>query len=269
MSGTPGGNKLRHLRERSGKTQLAVELDAELGSGYLQRVEAGKVANPERKTLERILSALQAGYSERREILELFGYTVDNPLPGEAEISWALSVCRAELSSAPFPAYLLDCGHRLLAYNRYYPYLFGFQGDNPAIAALLRRSMLEIIYDEASPFYRLLQDPGSFLLAGIHALKYEMSAYSGEKWYQEMLAGLQANYPLFRHYWEQATRQPDYAVAARLLTLIGLNAPGSGLLNFRLSAEPFIRDRRFRIIYYLPGDPKTIGQCAEWARQGN
>jgi transcriptional regulator with XRE-family HTH domain len=58
--GTPGGAKLRALRERRGKTQLWVEFEAELGTGYLQRVESGKVAQPERPTLERVLNALGA-----------------------------------------------------------------------------------------------------------------------------------------------------------------------------------------------------------------
>ncbi len=43
---TPGGNRLRALREYRGRTQLDVELDASLGIGYLQRVESGKVRHP-------------------------------------------------------------------------------------------------------------------------------------------------------------------------------------------------------------------------------
>src|SRR5215831_10925384 len=88
-SATPGGNHLKALREYIGKTQMDVELDADLGIGYLQRVESGKVRHPERDTLERILTALGAHYTERRDILELFGYVVETPLPDEDEIGWA------------------------------------------------------------------------------------------------------------------------------------------------------------------------------------
>ena len=42
-AGTPGGARLRALREQAGKAQLWVEAEAELGTGYLQRVESGKV----------------------------------------------------------------------------------------------------------------------------------------------------------------------------------------------------------------------------------
>src|SRR5712692_4805301 len=41
--GTPGGAKLRALREGAGRTQLWVEVEAGLGTGYLQRVESGRV----------------------------------------------------------------------------------------------------------------------------------------------------------------------------------------------------------------------------------
>ena len=57
-SGTVGGNRLRALREYVGRTQLEVELEANLGLGYLQRVESGKVQRPERETIERILFSL-------------------------------------------------------------------------------------------------------------------------------------------------------------------------------------------------------------------
>src|SRR5262245_1982423 len=88
---TPGGKRLKLLREYTGRSQLDVELDASLGIGYLQRVESGKVRHPERNTLERILTALDAHYTERRDILELFGYVMDSPLPTAAERKWAIS----------------------------------------------------------------------------------------------------------------------------------------------------------------------------------
>jgi len=39
----PGGMQLRALRQQIGKTQLLLEADAGLGSGYVQRIESGKV----------------------------------------------------------------------------------------------------------------------------------------------------------------------------------------------------------------------------------
>ncbi|MCA9909217.1 MAG: helix-turn-helix domain-containing protein, partial [Anaerolineae bacterium] len=146
---TPGGRRLRALREYHGKTQLDVELDASLGIGYLQRLELGRVQQPERDTLERILAALDARYTERREVLELFGYVVDAPIPTEAEIEWAVSVCRAELDSAAFPTYLLDCAHRLLYWNALVPRLYVTPGTDMRAERLGRLSVLKLIFDPA------------------------------------------------------------------------------------------------------------------------
>src|SRR5258706_12828737 len=100
---TPGGIRLRGLRETYGKTQLDVELDGSLGIGYLQRLELGKVQHPERDTLERLLAALGANFGERREVLELFGYALVITVPTEAEIRWAIDVFQAEVENESLP----------------------------------------------------------------------------------------------------------------------------------------------------------------------
>src|SRR5436190_16220399 len=94
---TPGGIRLRALRETYSKTQLDVELDAGLGIGYLQRLELGKVQYPERNTLERILAALGVSFIERREVLGLFGYAVAISMPSEIETRWAIDVFQSEV----------------------------------------------------------------------------------------------------------------------------------------------------------------------------
>lgn len=141
--GTPGDTKLRALRERAGQTQLQVELEAELGTGYLQRIESGRVTQPVRATLERILTALDTGYSERREVLECFGYTVVTMLPNESEMAWACTVCQRELHDVPFLAYVLDCRHHLIAWNGYVPFLFGVAPSDVTLGGLAHQSLLE------------------------------------------------------------------------------------------------------------------------------
>ncbi len=185
---TPGGNQLRALREARRKTQLEVELDAHLGIGYLQRVESGKVRYPERDTLERILAALGAHYTERRDALELFGYVVDTPLPDEAEIAWAVNVCRSELDEAVFPVYLLDCAHRLLAWNAFLPRVFGdFAGR-----ATHPLSMLRALFDPAYGVTARIANPDVFFPAQMRALRYQMRLFHGEAWYDALIEELRA-----------------------------------------------------------------------------
>ena len=63
----------------------------------------------------------------------------------------------------------------------------------------------------------------------------------------------------------RAEPEPPPIVSARVLVPVKLNIPGVGLLQFRLAAEPLVRDARFRLIYFLPADPPTMRQCAAWA----
>jgi len=260
---TPGGERLRALREAAGRTQLWVEVEAELGSGYLQGVESGKVALPERATLERILDALEARYSERREVLGLFGYTVAASPPTEEEIAWARDTCLQELHQVPFPAYVLDCTHRLIAWNDFVPLLFGVTPDDPQVGGLAHRSLLASWFDPDSPLGPLVAEPEVFLPALIRALRYEMQQFGTEARYPPLLRRLN-ELPRFRRYWAVVEREPDVVTAARALVPVHLAVPCAGVLQFRLSSEPFVRDARFRMIYYFPSDLNTMNRCLEW-----
>lgn len=250
---TPGGNRLRVLRDFTGKSQLDVELDAELGIGYLARLETGKIKTPERDTLERLLTALNAPYMERRDILEVFGYVVDTPLPTESETAWAIAACQGDLKMAVFPAYLLNCAHEMLVWNSFIPRMFKPQE---------RTSVLRMLFDPAYDLNRAIANPDEFFPAQIRALRHEMRLMGGEEWHKKRIDDLLTNAPLFAKYW--ASSGQNSAVAARPLIPLELHLPDVGLLRFRLTAEAFAQDRRFRLIYYIPADPATMQQCIVW-----
>lgn len=267
LTPAPGGALLRALRRQSGRTQLWVEAEAGLGSGYLQRLEAGRVALPERATLERILSALGARYSERREVLDRFGYAVATPRPNAEEIAWARDACRRELDEAAFPAYALDCSPRLIAWNRLVPPLFGVAPDDPRLLRLTQESFLGAWFAPDSLLAPLVAEPARFLPALLRALRYEVEPFHAEPWLAEELARLWRTLPRFRRYWTMVAREPTPVSTDRPLVPLRLVVPGAGTLAFRLASERFTRDARFRLIYYLPADPETMRWCAEQAER--
>jgi transcriptional regulator with XRE-family HTH domain len=266
--GTPGGRRLRAIRRAAGRTQLWVEAEADLGTGYLQRVESGRVVQPERGTLERVLNALDARYSERREVLELFGYAVSTPPPDDADIAWARSICHDELHAVPFPAIVLDCTHRLLAWNRLVPRLFGIVPDDPTFGRLADQSYIAAWFDPASPIPPHVAEPDVLLPAILRAFQSEMRQFGHEPWYAGIMAELQT-LPDFRHYWRVTEQTPPPVGAARALVPLRLNVPGGRSLEFRLASEPFVRDARFRMVFYVPGDFVTMQWCAGWSGFGN
>lgn len=263
-TGTPGGFKLRSLRELAGRTQLWVELEAEIGTGYLQRIESGRVNQPVRATLERILSALEAGYSERREVLECFGYTVATLLPTTAETAWARAVCQRELHDVPFPAYVLDCRHHLIAWNRCVPFLFGIAPSDETLGGLAYQSLLEAWFDDRSPLAVRVAEPDAFFPALIRALRYEIQFFRTEPWSKAVHNRLH-RLPRFAYYWSVVERETTLASAARALIPMRLTLPGTTVFEFRLSSEHFVRDARFRLVYHFPADSATMQQCSIWA----
>jgi transcriptional regulator with XRE-family HTH domain len=262
LSHTPGGKRLRALRESRHKTQLAVELDASLGIGYLQRLELGRVQQPEHDTLGRILSALNAPYTERREILQLFGYVVDAPIPIEEEIDWAISVCQAELDRAVFPAYLLDCSHRLLYWNRLVPKLFDIPSPSSPSDELCRLSMLKVVFDPEFYLTPRIKNTEAFFPAQIRALRYERQRFHDELWYETLIEEM-LHCPGFERHWEQERREAVH-IPARPLTPLELQVKDQTLC-FRLISEPFVQDHRFRVIFYLPADTNSTQQCLNWS----
>lgn len=260
---SPGAIRLRRLREAAHKTQLWVEAEADLGTGYLQRIESGRVIQPGRHTLERILDALDVRYNERRDILERFGYTVSTPPPTAAEIAWARDLSQRELQAATYPAYVLDCTLRLIAWNRFVPALFGLSPDDPHFNRWSRDSFLAAWFDPDSPITPLIAEPHLVLPALVRALRFEIRHRNldDEPWFPALLTDLQ-RLPRFYSAWFAVEQEPPAVSAARSLVPLLLNVPNIGPLRFRLSSEPFIRDSRFRILSYFPADTPAIDWCA-------
>lgn len=262
--GTPGGARLRALREATGRSQLWVEAEAELGTGYLQRVEAGRVVQPTHATLERILTALGARYSERRELLALFGYLVATPLPSDSDRVWAREVSAWQLREAPFPVYVLDLATTLIAWNAQFARLLDAAVAGLRPEALVSRPLLAHWFDTASPLATLVAAPETFLPALIRAMRHEALQLHAEGWYDEWLAALLA-LPRFQRYWAQVAGEREGSSAARALVPVQLAAPGFGEAQFRLATEPFTRDMRFRLVYLFPADTASMHRCAAWA----
>ena len=254
---TPAALRLRALREASGKTQLDVELDANLGLGYLQRLELGKVQQPEQATIDRILDALGVSFMERCEVSALYGYTVAISLPSDTETRWAIDVFRSAMSQSTMPMYLLDCGHRLLAWNALVPnLLYGLNayGSSPLIPKL--------IFDSVNGIASSILNADTFFSAQIRIIHSERQRCGSDAFYTNFVDEM-SEFPTFAKYWLKQDRAGDIQIPMRPLVPMQLDT-GHGLAQFRLIAETFVQDPRFRVIYYLPDDTATMRQCLEW-----
>ena len=260
--GSPGGELLRRLRKAAERTQLWVEAEAELGTGYLQRIERGKILHPERETLERILSALDARFGERREVLERFGYVVTVEPPDTADRAWARLHCQHELGELTFPAYAIDCAFRVIAWNRLMAALFDPAGDS-VLRSFRDRSVLEGWFDPHSPIGRSVAEPDRFLPAMLRAARFEALQLGDPEWHRNLMADHARRLPRFRESVQQQSAGEEPIVSARALVPVRLMVGDGIACSFRLSAEPFLRDPRFRLVYFFPADEAALHWCEQ------
>jgi transcriptional regulator with XRE-family HTH domain len=260
IAGSPGGELLRRLRKAAGRTQLWVEAEADLGTGYLQRIERGKIAHPERDTLERILLALGARFGERRDVLERFGYVVAVDPPDATDREWARLHCQGELDDLPFPAYAIDCAFRVIAWNRFMAALFGPTGAR-VLESFRSRSVLEGWFDPASPIGKSVAEPDRFLPAMLRAARFEALQSGDPAWHRALVADHAERLPRFRA--ALSGRPVDEApiISARALVPVRLTITEGPLCSFRLSTEPFLRDPRFRVLFFFPADEAALQWC--------
>ena len=259
-SGTSGGALLRTLRASRHRTQQWTELEADLGSGYLQRLESGRVAQPSRLTVERILAALEARFIESRTILEAFGYRASASLPTETERAWARAEVQGALDAARFPAYALDCTARLVAWNAYLPRLIDLGPQDPLPRQMTERSLLFAWFDARTPLGATVREQAAFDLAMTHAFRAELQRFSQEAWPAQMVHDLKA-LPRFREAWTRVAAEPPPLNASRASVPMSLQVAAVGQLAFRLAAEPFALDPRFRTVHLFPADSATIEWC--------
>jgi transcriptional regulator with XRE-family HTH domain len=248
---------LRALREASGRTQLEVELEASLGIGYLQRLERGKVQHPERETLERILAALGTSFAQRCNVLGLFGYAVPMSVPVQAECRWAIDLFQAEHDQACLPAYLLDCSHRLLAWNGLMGNVFGafrYLPDDISIP--------KFIFDQTYGVTSSVLNAEAFFSAEVRILQFERQRWDDAIWYDTFIDDMR-KYPTFDQYWTNYRNNDHEQVPLRPVAHLQLPI-SRGVADFRLISETFAQDPRFRVIYYLPVNAATMRQCVAW-----
>jgi transcriptional regulator with XRE-family HTH domain len=269
---TPGGEKLRALRQAAGLTliELAAKLESDLGKpidvGHINKIETGRIGKPLAETLAAILEGVQASYGERRAVLEAFGYSFSMTLPSPREVDEMRRLSEHELNDATYPILLIDFAHRLLAWNRYAPRLLGLHPDDPRMHAFYGVTTFDLAFNPDLGGQLLLENPDAFWSAWLYMVKSDLYAFRHEPWYAVLLANVRG-LPGFSAVWDGLPEGPVRYVASRNIVPLQLRVPGSGILQFRLSSADFILDSRFRIIHFTPYGAVTLHEVARWAEE--
>lgn len=263
---SPGGKRLAVLRKQTGLAQHKVEYISGIGIGNLGKYEAGE-RTPTKGTVERILDALDAKFTDRVEVLERFGYTMNTPPPTEEEVAWAVSKCQPVMDQLPFPAYMLDMQGFVPYWNYYLPKMLGMRETQMKTVFYRERlTLYQAFFHSGVRLADLMNHSEAFLSHTIRVLRqdWEWGSFLEEAWCQELLKATSTKYPEFKKYWDMAADHPVADLPARPLANLQVKSPIMGNVEFRIARETMNRDKRFRVIYLIPADAATLEQCEKW-----
>src|SRR5262249_55989749 len=156
-----------------------------------------------------------------------------------------VEIFQAEAENERLPVYLLDCQHRLLAWN---PPVFQLYRES--IAEVPGVQMPRLIFDTRLGVTSAIVNAEAFFSTEIRILQYERQRRGDETWYNGFVDEMR-QYETFDKYWRiQAERDQAY-MPLRPVAQLQLDN-GRGLTQFRLICETFVYDPRFRVIYCIP-----------------
>jgi transcriptional regulator with XRE-family HTH domain len=189
------GRRIKYFRKRAGLSQL--ELEAELGasSGYISRVESGKV-NPNKETIAKISSVLNLRPTEINYILNL-GYDDVS----EEDIQNAEKTFSTLLNSEKVYAYLLDNKSRIVALSSGFESLARGNGLDPK--KLLNHHVAEVLFDPDIARGNFSEEEfEQTAIPVVAVLLQERYFMLQEAWWQELIKRLN-NLPDFKRIWNK------------------------------------------------------------------
>lgn len=241
------GKRIKYFRKRAGLSQL--QLEAELGSssGYISRVESGKV-NPGKEFLLKLSRVL---HLTSRESNYLVGVTAEPAT--KQEINEAISEIKEYYSNRGVFAYLLDDRYRVLAISKgIETSLPKFHKDtNELKKKVLNKSIMHVIFDDSLQLNKYLDKEklNELYFYQIARFYSELGFLIDDSYYSEVVHLLESKSEVKR-IWE--TVQQGNLNLANLesknvvLNLFGVN------ISLRYVREPLVCNNRFESIEYIP-----------------
>lgn len=265
------------LFQASGLTYdaLAAKIaDAQDDAGVPVTVDTGNLwkqinghVKPKAQALDEILVALDVPFHVYRDLMVLHGYAPRVRLPNARDIANACDVCQEELHGVPYPAYLVDCGQRLHAWNRYAPQLLGITSEQARDDGYGNATVLDLAFNQDYRAASRIVNGEAFLPIMVAVMRSEFQVFLHEPWCNALVTRYRRDVPGFDALWDHPYMLPPQKTATRTMGPLVLNVEGIGNVTFRLWGNDFIHDPRFRIVQYIPVDAKTLRACAMWVEQ--
>ncbi len=267
----PGGQLLRDLRQQAGMSLLELsmrlaEADVHVDAAHLQRIETGRIKRPNADTVDAILTVgLNAPYRTRRNVLAAFGYRLPWTLPTESEVEEARYLFAQELEVTTWPAYLMDHGHRIWAWNRYGPRLLGLERGKAVPERYIGMTTLDFTFNPAFGMAQRIANPEVYLELYLRSFKIQSQPYAEDPWFRGMIDRAR-EWPRFNEIWDSLPDNADAMMLAGRNYPVAFRVPGyHEPLRFRIVLIYLSLDPRFQIIAWIPFGAHSMRAVAQWA----
>ncbi|MDP2586113.1 MAG: helix-turn-helix transcriptional regulator [Candidatus Levybacteria bacterium] len=248
MSTATLGGLIKDYRIKKRLSQLEVSL--KIGwkdSTRLSKIEQGRAGKPTRKTVDKIIAALNLTNQEKGEFLLTGSY-----LPTDKEIDQVIkSVCK-QILTWPYAAYLIDFSWRLLLVNQHAIDLFGFPQTflkevRKANINLLEGTIRKFPNETFKGNYKENLKPIAPTL--ISQFKSEHLGKENEKWYKELINRFSTN-PSFNKLWNTISAD-DYHEKLSEYEYVLKKWPNGKIVTHHVFESTLVSDKRFTVVLQL------------------
>src|SRR3990172_4591394 len=200
MSATLGGY-IKDLRLQKNISQL--EIAFALGwkePSRLSRIEQGKVGNPPRELIDKLIDAMHLTEEEKNQLL-----AVGNYLPTKEEIDGARKKIRQVVDNWPYPATCIDYTWRIIYTNREMFQIHETTKRQQEYIGKTLPRVIELAFDTNLPINKpqtpeVDEKRKIFLLRTLKHFQHALKDKTHEKWYRDLIRRMMAN-KLFRDLW--------------------------------------------------------------------
>jgi len=257
MSATLGG-LIKDYRQQKNLSQY--EIAFSLGwkePSRLSRIEQGKVSNPSRELIDKIIAVMDLKEDEKNHLL-----LVGNYLPTQEEIEKMRKEVDPILQNWPYPAYVLDFSWRLLAWNKAAAWVYEIDKETANYLIIKMPRSLDLVFSPQFIQNRFVKGAEKkqwhlFLLQKLVLFMSAQKSRSKEYWYVETIKELMNN-KLFAILWTQAQNFHNEIQIDRYEKKSLVNVKDtSQRLSFYLFKAPLLHDQRFDIEFHVPSDIET------------
>lgn len=240
------------IRKRLSQAEVSLRIGWK-DTSRLSKIEQGRVGKPTKKTIARIVEALEITDQERGEFLLTGGY-----LPSNEEIKKVITIVKRRIMEWPYPSYLIDFSWRCLLMNKKTVDVFGFPEMMVKNVTMSKPNLLEfaIAPKDIVPVDIFKGDNEDslkpFLVAQIAQFKIEQNGRENDTWYKQLIAKLAQNNQFIK-LWNEI-KPTDYH--KRLLDyeykIVEWPDDKQRKYQFYIFTSRLIFDQRFQIVHYLP-----------------